>query len=251
MNTLKSLLNKLVTALSRYGLVGTAAAGIALHNVYSITCFGPDGQLKWSMESPNLTVNAGLNDILQQYFKGSAYTAAFFVGIKGPGIPAAGDTMSSHGTWTEGIGYSQSTRPALVLGSVASQAVSNSASQAVFSVTTPMTVAGAFVTTNNTVGGTSGTLFGAADFTATGTVNTVGTAVTYVSGTQFSGAWAGQSITINAVVYTISSVTDATHLVLTATAGSQSGVAFSTVNTKFTGSGDTLNVLIQLSAASA
>ncbi len=172
------------------------ATGFKTHNVYTMECFGPDGKLKWSMTSPNITVNVGLNDILNKYFKGSSYTAAFYVGLKGSGTALAADTMASHGSWSELVAYSQGTRPALTLGSVASQAVDNSASKATFSVTGPMTVTGAFVSTDNTVGGTAGTLFGAADFQAVGTVNTSGTAVTYASGTQFSQAWNGQSIVI-------------------------------------------------------
>lgn len=228
-----------------------ASAGIKTHNTYRIKIYGPDGKLKDEAEGTNITVNVGLNDVLNQYFKGSAYTASFFVGLKGSGTVSAADTMASHAGWAELTSYSQSTRPALVLGSVASQAVNNSASKATFSITGPITITGAFVTTNNTVGGTTGTLFGVADFVASGTVNTSGTTVTYVSGTQFSAAWNGQSITINSVNYTISSVTNATTLVLTGSAGSQSGVAFSTVNTKLPSSGDSIAVEIDLSAATA
>ncbi len=63
-----------------------------------------------------------------------------------------------------------------------------------------------------------------------GTVTTVGTAVTWVSGTLFSPDWTSTnnppwltpaSIVINGVTYTIASVTSPTALVLTATAGTQ------------------------------
>src|ERR1017187_4761820 len=66
-------------------------------------------------------------------------------------------------------------------------------------------------------------------FTApAGTLTTAATAVTWVSGTKFDASWVGGTITINAVAYTISSVTSSTALVLSATAGIQTGVAFST-----------------------
>lgn len=64
-----------------------------------------------------------------------------------------------------------------------------------------------------------------------GTVNTSGTAVTSVSGDNFTGIVAGMAITINAVAYVVQSVTNSTTLVLTATAGTQSGVAYSTPST--------------------
>jgi hypothetical protein len=65
----------------------------------------------------------------------------------------------------------------------------------------------------------------------TGTVNTVGTAVTKVSGTDFDTSWpAGKSIEINGVLYQISSVTSASSLTLMATAGNQNGVTYLTNN---------------------
>jgi hypothetical protein len=133
---------------------------------YRIECFARDGNLKWVEEIENLTTNVGLNDILTQYWKGSSYTASFFVGLKGAGTIAAADTMASHAGWTDIAGYSNGTRPALTLGTVASQSVDNSASKAVFNINATNTIAGAFVTTNSTVSGTTGTLVGAADFSS-------------------------------------------------------------------------------------
>ena len=58
-----------------------------------------------------------------------------------------------------------------------------------------------------------------------GTVTTVGTAVTWRSGNQFdaSNVVAGNTFTIAGVAYIVASVTDATHLVLTTSAGTQAG----------------------------
>lgn len=147
--------------------VAKSQAGLILllsrRTIYKFECFRR-GDLVWTEEVDNLTVNAGLNDILNQYWKGATYTAAFYVGLKGAGTIAAADTMASHSGWTESAAYSNATRPALTLGSVASQSVDNSASKAVFNINATATVAGAFVTTNSTVSGTTGTLVGAADF---------------------------------------------------------------------------------------
>lgn len=63
--------------------------------------------------------------------------------------------------------------------------------------------------------------------TYSGTVDTNGTTVTWKTGDKFSTSWPkNKTIIINDVVYRIASVTSDTVLVLTATAGNQTGVAF-------------------------
>lgn len=132
---------------------------------YQIECVGADGKVKWVEEFDNLVVNEGLNDSLDKQFKAAGYSAAWYVGLTdGTPTPAAGDTMASHAGWAEVTGYSQATRPALTLGSVSGQSVDNSASKAVYSINASVTVGGAFTTTNNTKGGTTGTLYGVGAF---------------------------------------------------------------------------------------
>ena len=62
---------------------------------------------------------------------------------------------------------------------------------------------------------------------ASGTVNTNGTLVHIASGFVANTVFAGQTITINSVVYTILSITTSTDIVLTSSAGVQTGVAAS------------------------
>lgn len=135
--------------------------GIRFRNTYRVECFDANGNLKWVEETHNLVTNEGLNDVLNKYFKGSTYTAAWYVGLKGTGSAAGADTLASHAGWTELTGYTGS-RQTLTLGTVASQSVNNSASKAVFPITGSATVYGAFV--SSVASGTSGTLYGAADF---------------------------------------------------------------------------------------
>lgn len=68
--------------------------------------------------------------------------------------------------------------------------------------------------------------------TSSGTVDTAGTGVTWVSGANFQQNWVGGQITINAVVYTIAAVAaggpgGVTTLTLATSAGVQAAVAFS------------------------
>jgi hypothetical protein len=153
---------------------GSAADSASAKGVYKIQCHDKDGNLKWEDEAPNLVVNVGLQDMNAKYFTGSAYTAAWYIGLYGSGAtnsPAAGDTMSSHAGWTEVTAYSQATRPACTFGTPTTanpSVATNSASPASFSINGTTTVGGAFLTSNNTKGGTTGTVYSAADFSAPG-----------------------------------------------------------------------------------
>ena len=153
---------------------GFAADSASAKGVYKIQCHDAQGNLKWEDEAPNLVVNVGLQDMNAKYFTGSAYTAAWYIGLYGSGAtnsPAAGDTMSSHAGWTEVVAYSQATRPACTFGTPTTanpSVATNSASPATFSINATTTVGGAFLTSNNTKSGTTGTLYSAADFSAPG-----------------------------------------------------------------------------------
>ncbi len=59
-----------------------------------------------------------------------------------------------------------------------------------------------------------------------GYVNTSGTGVTWISGNYFTQDFVGQAMTINGVVYTVSTVTNSTALTLTSSAGTQTNVPY-------------------------
>ena len=149
--------------------------GAKAGGVYKIQCHDKDGNLKWEASDHNLVVNVGLQDMNTKYFSGSSYTAAWYLGlVTGPGSGtsySASDTMSSHAGWTEDTNYSQSTRPACSFGTASTadpSVITNSGSPATFSINGTTTIAGAFLTSNSTKGGTTGTLFSASDFQSPG-----------------------------------------------------------------------------------
>jgi hypothetical protein len=172
------------------GLTCNTKAGEAAQatGVFEIKCHDKDGNLKWSAESKNLVVNVGL-----QYMAGSALTSVsqittWYLGLYGAGAsntPAAGDTMASHAGWTEVTAYSNANRvtATFVTATTADPSVvTNTASPAVFNINGTTTVGGAFLTSENTKGGTTGTLFSAADFGSPGdrsVVNSDTLSVTY------------------------------------------------------------------------
>ena len=172
------------------GLTCNTKAGEAAQatGVFNIICRDKDGNLKWQAESKNLVVNAGL-----AYMAGSALTSVsqittWYLGLYGAGAsntPAAGDTMASHAGWTEVTDYSNANRvtATFVTATTADPSVvTNTASPAVFNINGTTTVGGAFLTSENTKGGTTGTLFSAADFGSPGdrsVVNSDTFSVTY------------------------------------------------------------------------
>lgn len=137
---------------------------------YRFEAFGKDGTPLWVEEIHNLVTTVGKNDVLNKYFKGSAYTAAWYVGLKGPGTAAVSDTMASHSGWAEVTGYSESVRPALTLGTVSGGSVNNSAAKATYSINATVTIAGAFLVNNSAKGGTTGELYSVGDFAAARTL---------------------------------------------------------------------------------
>lgn len=132
---------------------------------YALECYDATGNLKWREEVDNLVTTAGKTDLIDKYFKGSAYTAGWFMGLKGAGTVAAGDTLASHAGWSEVTPYSGN-RPSITWGTTSSG--SNTASAVAFSITGSATVAGSFVCTVNT--GTSGVLYSAVDFSSSRSV---------------------------------------------------------------------------------
>jgi hypothetical protein len=161
----------------------TKSTGLDHHafggGVFTVTCYDQDGNLKWETKAKNLVTNAGLQDMNAKYFTGSAYTAAWYIGLvdnAGFTAYAAADTMASHAGWAENVGYSGSNRgtatfatPTLADPSV----ITNNASQASFSITSTATIRGAFLTATQDKTVNSGVLFSEADFEAPGSRSVV------------------------------------------------------------------------------
>jgi len=139
---------------------------------FTIQCYDKNGKLKWEDKNHNLVVNTGL-----QYMAGVALTSTtqittWYIGLYGAGAsntPAAGDTMASHAGWTEVAPYAGN-RPQVtfVAATNANPSVVTNSTAVAYSINATATVGGAFLVSNNTRGGTTGTLFSAADFSAPG-----------------------------------------------------------------------------------
>jgi len=157
------------TFVAKTGLQQRTSAG----GVFHVQCLDKDGNLKWETKEHNLVVNQGLQSMNSQYFKGSGYTAAWYLGlVTGPSSGtsfAASDTLSSHSGWTEYTDYSGN-RKAVTFGTATTadpSVIDNTASAASFTISgSGGVIAGAFLCSVAT--GTSGVLFSASDFQSPG-----------------------------------------------------------------------------------
>ena len=138
------------------------------HGTYQVTCFDKDGNVKWQDTAENLVTTVGKNTALDAYLAGSAYTAAWYMGLISLTSyttgPAAGDTMASHGGWAEDQNYSQATRPAPSFSAASAGSKATSAA-VVFSINGTTTIKGCFLNSVSTKGGTTGNLYSAGLFT--------------------------------------------------------------------------------------
>lgn len=136
---------------SRPGVIGAGEWRVYDHDVFG-----------------NKTPDVSLQYQLDAAVTGGAAISSWFIGlINGPSAPtyAAGDTMASHAGWTENAAYSEATRQAWTAARTANNE-SNSASKAVFTINAgSQNLIGAFVVSNSTKSGSTGTLFAEGSFT--------------------------------------------------------------------------------------
>lgn len=122
------------------------------------------GRRAWLARFPNLIPDAALNDALDVWLSGGSQDTTLFVGLKGTGSVASGDTMASHAGWSELTDYDEAARQAWVDGGVSGKSVSNAGSPAAFTINDTVEFFGAFITGENTKGGSTGVLYAAGDF---------------------------------------------------------------------------------------
>jgi hypothetical protein len=144
---------------------GSLAEQLQPSGVYTFECYGPDGVLKWRDTLQNLVTTGGKNDLLDKYLAGSAYTAAWFLGLIDNASYSAvnvADTAASHAGWLESAAYSNATRPAPSWGSAS--AGSKASTATAFNINATATIKGAFLISNSTKSGTTGILYSAGLF---------------------------------------------------------------------------------------
>jgi len=125
-----------------------------------------DGEVIAEWDVPNGIVDVGLNSLLEVYFHATSQITTWYVGlVDNAGFSAFNnaDTMGRHAGWAEGTAYSQANRVEWTEGAAAARSITNAATLD-FSINATATIKGIFVTSNNTKGGTTGTLWSTAAF---------------------------------------------------------------------------------------
>lgn len=138
---------------------------VGLRSLYDVECRDKNGNLKWREVFYNLVTTAGLNAVLNRTFHTVGGDADWYVGLKGTGSMAAGDTAASHAGWSELTDYTEANRQAWTPNAASTAAsLSNSAARASFSINATVTIYGAFLIDENTKGGSTGVLYGGGNF---------------------------------------------------------------------------------------
>ena len=130
------------------------------------------GKLIGTYDFKNGITNGGLDKLLDVMFHDDTKVATWYIGIvnnAGFSTYAAADTMGSHAGWTEWASYDEANRQTWAEDAASGQSITNS-TPAVFTISASGTVRGLFITSDNTISGTSGTLWSTADFGSTVTV---------------------------------------------------------------------------------
>lgn len=121
-------------------------------------------KVMWDDVIDNVVTTVGGNNMLDNHLSGSAYTAAWYIGlISATGYtsaPVIADTAASHAGWAEDQNYSQATRIAAAFSAASAKSKALSAALN-FSINATTTIKGAFLISNSTKGGTTGILYSA------------------------------------------------------------------------------------------
>ncbi len=120
-------------------------SGVKIGGVFTVTVFDQWGRFKWKSLAENLVPNGGLENLLDILFAGSSPVSTWYMGLTdGTPTVAAGDTMDSHGGWTEVVNYDEAVRQTFIPVRT-DRNVTNLASKAVFTMSSTVTAGGLFL----------------------------------------------------------------------------------------------------------
>jgi hypothetical protein len=148
-------------------------SGIRIGGWLKLRMYLPDGKtLIHEAWAKNGVPSAALTHILATELGAGTQVTTWYGGIidnAGFSALATNDTMASHAGWNEITAYSEATRPALTFGAASGGSIQTS-SVYQFTASSTLSIKGAFIVSNNTKGGGTGTLFATGTFSSVQTV---------------------------------------------------------------------------------
>ncbi len=147
---------------------------LAIHGRFGLHCFDRGGRPLWSDFFPNGVTTAGGNYLLDAGLRNQTQLANWYIGlISGTGFTALAlaDTMASHVNWTEFTAYDEATRQAWTPGAAGGMAITNPVRASFTISTNGSLIRGAFLASDNTKGGSSGTLWSTGAIAGNRTMN--------------------------------------------------------------------------------
>lgn len=139
-------------------------APIQVSGIFHVKHFDVDGTLLDEFDVHNAPVTVGLNYLLDGGFRNQSIITTWYCGLIDNAAftaVAAADTMSSHTGWAELQAYSQGNRVTWSPATASAGVIQNSSAMT-FTINADNSVRGIFITSDNTKGGTSGTLWSTA-----------------------------------------------------------------------------------------
>lgn len=141
---------------------------------FTLQAYNADGTPAWGDRFPNGATTAGLNSLLDVYFRAQAQLTTWYIGlISNTGFTALAitDTPSSHAGWTESTAYDEATRQTWTPGAAGGGSIINPTRPAFTISTNGTQIKGAFLISENTKGGTTGTLWATGILASVRTLN--------------------------------------------------------------------------------
>jgi hypothetical protein len=165
MRLLKRLVNGWLLRLLGVAL-SLREAGCKLKGEFRYRIVNPDGTVEydWAV-CPNGAATVGLNSLLDVGFRAQTQITAWYISLinaSGYSAVSSADTMSSHAGWTEYTSYTETNRQQWSPAAAASGSITNTTVVTFTNGGSAGSIQGMFLTSSNTKGGTTGTLYSTA-----------------------------------------------------------------------------------------
>lgn len=149
------------------GVLVPAIAPLQLGGVFTVEHMR-GGELIDTWQAPNIVTNEGLNHVLNVEFRGTTQISTWYVGLFEANytpvstVTAATITAAS----TECTAYDETVRQTYTTVAATAQVLTNTTSKATFTLNATKTIYGAFLVSSSAKSAVTGTLFAAAQFSA-------------------------------------------------------------------------------------